>query len=139
MNFIAATDAPVVHVIDGQAVSFPLTTNAALCTLCAYLSLRRVEAATFAAKAADCSAIEKTGVIERAKFLGAAPYEVYEYARTYEGAMDVLTRSLVSGGATAELAATCAARVPLLEIVPLALLVLRVTNPADQTARPTDS
>lgn len=137
MDFLAATDAPVVATVDGQTVQFPVFSLRKLMALCALLSAARVEAAKGSLADTNAEASDRLEALARARMLKADPGDALAFAQSVEGAAWILSAALDGDTSSFERAFhPVVERLPLLELVPLAMQVLRVNN--GQRSDPTD-
>ena len=127
MNFIEATDAPVVAQINGQTVEFSLWTVGDLSALAARLDARRIATANEAAKGLD--PVDRAAVLQHASFLGTTPADLHRYFQTHVGGVECLTRSLVKSGQTEDQAAAIVSAMYAVEIQALAARVGRLIRP----------
>ncbi len=94
MNFSEATDAPVVTVIDGQDVEFPVWTIADLSALAARLDAQRLKKAQQHAARLGVSVVDQVAILQHAEFSATTPADIYRYFCTLSGASECLLQSL---------------------------------------------
>ena len=130
VNFLAATDAPVVKVIDGQEVSFPVWTMGEVAAMAAKLAARRLEAATKTADEAQLAALDRAMYLGQLQIAQATPWDVARYFDTIEGSQECLEHSLKKSGWSDIEARAIVGRLYPVDAVVLARLVGRIVQPA---------
>ncbi len=136
MNFVEATDAPVMWLWGDTCVILPVWTIDDLKVVLARLQAEKISHLRQACAEVELSKVERTYVLARAHWQRLGPADAVAYFRTVEGVQEALRHALTKAGIGPQQIQAMLDATPFSELLELARDVLRLESPTVPPAPP---